>query len=484
MAVLAGATGARVSRKRSGAPKTIAGVPILDYHLAYGGDGVLGELEAEAEQEWNILVEPGTSDALLQRMCKANPNGCNLVGQPTGGVPFLEMRGTEVVLERVLSIAKGFVKFVVPDHEIFMIPEMPSEVGVQAATWGLNRIGADQRINQGAGVSVFVQDTGVRTTHTQFSGRAFSAMDMSSGSQVVCNGALNCATDAQGHGTHCAGSAAGSTYGVAPGAQVRAIKTLSDQGSGALSWQYAGVNFAAASSIRPAVLSMSLGGAGADPGFTPVIDAAVGAGVVVVVAGGNENSDACGFSPAYVPSAVTVGATDSNDARSYFSNYGQCTDIWAPGSSVLSAGIASDSASATYSGTSMACPHVSGAAALQLAANPSLSPSGVLSNLLTAAATNVISDLRPGDTNALLYVGAGGAPPAPTVAPTTPAPPGAGCPAATSTGPDSDGDCRCNSGLVCYENGSRGCTFSYTATWGFKSTIYFLPSCGGCACTR
>merc|ERR1712157_662159 len=158
---------------------------------------------------------------------------------------------------------------------------------------------------------------------------------------------------------------------------------------------------------------MSLGGSGVVAGMGTAVDAAVSAGVVVVVAAGNSNSDACNFSPAYVPNAVTVGSTDSNDQRSYFSNYGTCVDIWAPGSSVLSAGHTSDSTTATFSGTSMACPHVSGAAALVLGADNSKTPAKVLQELLDNALLNSISDLKAGDTSAMVYVGAGGAPPTP-----------------------------------------------------------------------
>merc|ERR1740129_1581340 len=137
-------------------------------------------------------------------------NGCNLVGHPTGGVPFLELRGTEVDLEQVIHRDQAAVKFVTPDREDMMIPEIEEDVGVQAATWGLNRIGADSRGRTGAGATIYVQDTGVRVTHQEFGNRASSALDMTSGSPVVCNGDLNCAADGQGHGTHCAGTAAGS----------------------------------------------------------------------------------------------------------------------------------------------------------------------------------------------------------------------------------------------------------------------------------
>merc|ERR550532_1905336 len=141
------------------------------------------------------------------------------------------------------------------------------------------------------------------------------------------------------------------------------------------------------------------------------VDAAVNSGVVVSVAAGNSNADACNFSPAYVPSAVTVGSTDSADKRSSFSCYGTCVDIWAPGSSVLSASHTSDTGTATLSGTSMACPHVSGAAALILGADNSKSPQKVISDLLDEATRDALTGLRAGDTNALLYVGAPAPPP-------------------------------------------------------------------------
>ena len=202
---------------------------------------------------------------------------------------------------------------------------------------------------------------------------------------------------------------------------MRSVKVLSDQGSGSWSWSYYALDWMAKSSTRPAIASMSLGGSGTQQAMRDAVDAAVNSGVVVVVAGGNSNSDACRFSPAFVPSAITVGSTTSRDRRSSFSNYGSCTDIWAPGSDVVSASHRSDTGSTSLSGTSMACPHVSGGAALVLDANPSFAASKVISELLSGAVVGAISDLKSGDTNALLYVGEGGPPPAP------PAPP-ASCP--------------------------------------------------------
>jgi len=291
-------------------------------------------------------------------------------------------------------------------------------------TWGLARVGVPSRGFTGKGQTIYVQDTGVRVSHEEFEGRAASALDVTSGNAVECNGDATCAADRQSHGTHCAGTTAGKTYGVAPGAQVRAVKTLSDQGSGSRSWQYTAIDWVTVNGDKPAVLSMSLGGNGADPGYTTVIDAAVNNGVVVVVAAGNSNSDACNFSPAFADNAITVGSTTSTDARSSFSNYGRCVNIWAPGSNVLSAGITSDTSSSTKSGTSMACPHVSGAAALVLSANPTMKSSAVLQEMLDTAYLNVLSGLKTGDTNALLCVAEGGAPPTPTPAPTPAPPPG------------------------------------------------------------
>jgi len=420
--------GMRKGRKSSPQPqlKAIGGVPVLNYEHAFGGQPSWGQLERTAEEEWVLVVKRGTSDEQINRMCKSNKNGCKLVGHPSkGGVPFLEMRGTEADLEQVIHMSEGAVKFVEPDQEVSMIPELESN-DVEAATWGLNRVGADQRSRGGAGATVFILDTGIRASHQDFGGRASSALDMTSGELVECNGDVNCAGDAQGHGTHCAGSAAGETFGVAPQAAVKSVKVLSDEGSGSWSWSYSALDWLAQSEVRPAVASMSLGGSGTQQAMRDAVDAAVNSGVVVVVAGGNSNKDACSFSPAFVPSAITVGSTTSTDDRSSFSNYGSCTNIWAPGSDVVSASHKSDTGSESFSGTSMACPHVSGAAALVLQANPNMKPSAVLASMVDSAARDYIKGLYNEDANVLLNVAAAGAPPPGNVG-AGPAPPAGEC---------------------------------------------------------
>jgi len=405
LALFVAAEGARVSRKRGPSPNTkfIAGVPVLNYHTAYGGTASFGELE-EREQEWVVMVKPGTSDAQVQSMCKMNRNGCNLVGHPSGGVPFIEMRGTERDLESVLQKGGDVARYVEPDNEIFMIPEIESGVE-EAATWGLRRIGADRTSRSGSGATVFVLDTGIRVSHNEFGGRAFTALDMTVGSPRECNGDASCANDRQGHGTHCAATAVGATLGVAGNARGGAVKVLSDYGSGSWSWSYYALDWLTTNPARPAVASMSLGGFGTQQAMADAVDAAVNSGVTVVVAGGNSNTDSCRFSPAFVPSAITVGASDSNDRAASFSNYGACTNIWAPGVDILSATPSSDTATRRLSGTSMACPHVSGGAALILSADPSKKPSAVARELSEKSLKEVLTGLKADDTNELLFVG-------------------------------------------------------------------------------
>ena len=253
--------------------------------------------------------------------------------------------------------------------------------GIAAATWGLNRINKDSAPAAGYGAHVYVLDTGVRCTHTQFEGRCVPTLE-SLGTLRPCE-CLNytCATDTRGHGTHCAGTIAAVDYGVAPQTTIHAVKVLGDDGYGYTSWSIAAEAWILANGERPAIVSMSLGGSGNNYAEKVSLDALIADGVPVVVAAGNEVDDACNYDPAWIPGVITVGSTTSSDGLSSFSNYGPCVDILAPGSSVLSAGQISDTATYYNSGTSMACPHVAGAASILLALNPLMTPAQILAEL-------------------------------------------------------------------------------------------------------
>ncbi|WP_282108432.1 S8 family peptidase [Streptomyces sp. B93] len=274
-------------------------------------------------------------------------------------------------------------------------------------SWGLDRI--DQRnlpLNSsytypdsaGQGVTAYIIDTGVRISHGDFGGRA------SYGYDAVDND--NTAQDGNGHGTHVAGTVAGNAYGVAKKARVVGVRVLNNSGSGTTAQVVAGIDWVARNAVKPAVANMSLGG-GADTALDTAVRNAVASGVTFAVAAGNESTNASTRSPARVTEAITVGATTSSDARASYSNYGTVLDLFAPGSSITSAWHTSDSATNTISGTSMATPHVAGAAALYLADNPSATPSQVSSALVAAATPNVVGNPGSGSPNRLLYVGGG-----------------------------------------------------------------------------
>jgi len=445
---------------------------VLNYDEAYA----VTAGDSSVEVEWVVMVQPGVTDGQIQNMCQMSRNGCKLTGHPSkGGLPFFEMRGTESDLEEVLKSGPSLIKYAEPDPEVRAISDFS---GDDAETlWGLERVGAYKRASAGQGVTVAVLDTGIRMTHQDFGGRAVPGVDLTSGDLVECNGDTSCAVDLHGHGSHCAGSAGGTSYGVAPGALVLAAKCLSDTGGGGSSWSWAALDWLATSYKRPVVASMSLGGPTVNMGWKDAIDAATAAGVTVVVAAGNSNLLACSMSPSFVPSAIVVGSTTSNQAKSSFSNFGECTDIWAPGSNIKSVDVESDTEGRTMSGTSMACPHVAGGAALVLEENPAFSSSEVLDVLLANAWTDTITGLSSTDTNKELYVGSDAPPPAGSVTPPAPSP-DPECPSAFSYGPDNYGDCTCNPGLKCYYQGVLGaCPFYYEATTSDRQFVWYCYDC-------
>jgi subtilisin family serine protease len=242
----------------------------------------------------------------------------------------------------------------------------------------------------------------------------------------------NGTNDCNGHGTHVAGTVGGATYGVAKSVTLVPVRVLDCAGNGTLSGVIAGVDWVTADHAAgaPAVANLSLGGGVSSALDTAVVNS-INDGVTYAVAAGNENVDACGVSPARVGGAITVGATTNSDARAYYSNYGQCLDLFAPGSAITSAWPSSDTATNTIDGTSMATPHVAGVAALYLQTNPAASPAAVRDQLVNAATANHLTGLGTGSPNRLLYSPL--PPPTPTPTPTpeptpTPAPPPAPAP--------------------------------------------------------
>jgi len=258
-------------------------------------------------------------------------------------------------------------------------------------TWGLDRI--DQRPTTGdgtysydttgSGVTAYIVDTGIRLTHTQFGGRAVSGYDFVDHD--------NDASDCAGHGTHVSGTVGGSTYGVAKGVKLVSLRVLDCYGSGSAGGVMAAIDWATANHSGPSVLNLSLGGDTYAP-LDDAVAAATAAGVTVVVAAGNTSANACNQSPARVPSAITVAASDDADTRAYFSDWGSCVDLFAPGVNVLSATNYGDSAADYLSGTSMATPHVTGTVARYQETHPTASPAQVTSALLAAATPGVIVD--------------------------------------------------------------------------------------------
>ncbi|KUO21799.1 S8 family peptidase [Streptomyces dysideae] len=281
-------------------------------------------------------------------------------------------------------------------------------------SWGLDRI--DQKAlplnssytypdSAGTGVTAYVIDTGVRITHSDFGGRA------SYGYDAIDND--NTAQDGHGHGTHVAGTVAGTSYGVAKKAKIVGVRVLNNSGSGTTAQVVAGIDWVAQNAVKPAVANMSLGG-GVDTALDTAVRNAIASGVTFAVAAGNETVNASTRSPARVTEAITVGATTSGDAKASYSNFGTVLDLFAPGSSITSSWNTSDSATNTISGTSMATPHVAGAVALYLADNPTATPAQVSTALTSAATTGVVTSPGTGSPNRLLYVGDGSTTPPPT----------------------------------------------------------------------
>ena len=359
------------------------------------GDGVAeapagAKIGAPIPGRYIVTVDPGVAPAGVARAASAAPRALF----------------THAINGFVADLSPAQLAALARDPAVERI-EQDRVVGTMAtqtgATWGLDRIdqaalplnGSYIYDRTGAGVRAYIIDTGVLGTHTQFAGR------MATGYTAIADG--NGTTDCNGHGTHVAGTVAGTTHGVAKGATIVPVRVLGCTGSGSTSGVIAGVDWVVADhqAGQPAVANMSLGGSASS-----TLDAAIARGtadgVTFAVAAGNSNADACTQSPARAPSAITVGATTSTDARSSFSNWGACLDVFAPGSGITSAWYTSTTATNTISGTSMASPHVAGVAALLLEADPAASPATITSRMLGQATPSVVQGAGTGSPNLLL----------------------------------------------------------------------------------
>ena len=305
-----------------------------------------------------------------------------------------------------LTPAQAAALRVHPMVEAIGLDGIVTKTDIQSPTpsWGLDRIDQNtlplnssyEYMPTGAGVTFYGLDTGIRSTHVDFTGRMLPGVDF------IGDGIGT--EDCDGHGTHTASTAAGTTYGVAKEMSLVPVRVLNCFGSGSFAQVIAGVDWVAANASLPAVANMSLSGGG-NFFLDLAVSNAVGLGVTFVVAASNDNANACGFSPAREPTALTVGSTTITDNRSSFSNFGTCLDLFAPGSGITAAWSTSNTATNTISGTSMSAPHVAGVAGLYLESDPSATPAAVATVIVSNATVGAVSNPGSGSPNLLLYMG-------------------------------------------------------------------------------
>lgn len=382
-----------------------------------GGIALLGTSVAFAS---NASASPGPEKSYVVVFKNSVDRGAKVRGMRGRG-ERVKREFTHVVSGAAVQLSAAEAARYANDPEVAWIePDAPVTISTTdpASSWGLDRIdqanlplsGTFNYGSGGAGVDVYVIDTGIKSDQADFTGR------LKPGYTSISDG--NGTSDCNGHGTHVSGTAAGATYGIAKQASLVPVRVLDCSGSGSTSGVVAGIDWVVRQHQAgvPAVANMSLGGS-ASSTLDAAVQSMINDGVTTAVAAGNSNVDACTSSPARVGAALTVGATGSDDSRASYSNYGSCVDLFAPGTYIRSDWITSPTATNTISGTSMASPHVAGVAAVMLAANPGLSASNLSSLVTSNATTGVLANIGAGSPNRLLY-----SPPAGVVLPPATAP--------------------------------------------------------------
>uniref|UniRef100_A0A7S0A7A7 subtilisin n=1 Tax=Pyrodinium bahamense TaxID=73915 RepID=A0A7S0A7A7_9DINO len=410
---------------------TVAGVPIYSSSV--------DTLGVDQQSTWILKVPASWSDAELEGFVNRMPPSCDVrfSGHPSNGLPIIALHASPAALDELLAQpGSSLLEYVEQDQDV-LAPEPAtwradthaaeplradmhaSNVQQSPPSWGLDRI--DQRDlplddsyswqgNGGANVHVYVLDTGIRTTHQDFGGRAIPTLDATKHPVQACAPTdSSCALDTNGHGTHCAGTVGGASYGVAKHAVLHSVKIFRDDDKTCDLIVLKALEWVIRNNQRPAVVSASFGGS-LSLALDMAVDITVAFGITMVVAAGNSNMDACAFSPARAPAAITVAATDERDFHAQFgtgpwmaSNFGPCVDIYAPGLQILSAYHTSDTARQVMNGTSMACPHVSGAVALLLGQEPTRTPADVAGLLLSRATDGKVLNASADTPNKLLY---------------------------------------------------------------------------------
>jgi hypothetical protein len=441
---------------------------VSDAHIKFGNVPVYN-FEAslfsgqEESQTWIVSIKSNVHNDVLKALCE-EASKCIASGHPDeGGMSFITIEAKPSEVE-ALALKHGkeymFIEPAMevrisddwnPDHDYnrqdFEMPPMNAsflQTLEETPLWGLDRIddekGMDgtytppKKYNGGKGAHVYVLDTGMQINHQEFEDRAINLLDALSGSVTLCNSGNNdvCGNDDVGHGTHCAGTVGGARTGVAPKSTLYNVKVLGAAG-GTTAGIVAAMDYIIANQ-EPGILSMSLGGYGRSSFMQNAVDRVVGAGFAVIVAAGNYDANSCEYQPAFVPNAFNVGATDPADERAVFSNWGTCNDIFAPGVGIGSAfpGVDEDgkpdsSINNLYTkmdGTSMACPHVSGAAALLLSEKPDMTPFDVTQKLIGMAHKGLVDSATIKESpNLLLHIGS-----APATKPTDKPSGGSECP--------------------------------------------------------